>query len=134
MNALLRRNVARWTNPLLSRVYRTLPTLQWQPIHFSKSFSTDEAIQQKKVAEIVPHYHCTFTCKVCQGRSSHKMSKEAYHNGVVIIRCPTCDNLHLMADHLGWFSNKKRTIEDIMAEQGEQVKRDQTFEFVVPSE
>ncbi|CAG8507489.1 24446_t:CDS:1, partial [Cetraspora pellucida] len=47
------------------------------------------------------------------------MSKQAYNHGVVIIECSSCKNNHLIADHLGWFRDKRITIEDLMLEQGE---------------
>ena len=44
-----------------------------------------------------------FTCNVCQERSSRIISKQAYTQGVIIIRCYGCNNNHLIADNLGWF-------------------------------
>ncbi|EGF84268.1 hypothetical protein BATDEDRAFT_22160 [Batrachochytrium dendrobatidis JAM81] len=66
-----------------------------------------------------------FTCKVCKHRSYKSMSKKAYTTGVVMIKCDGCKNTHLIADHLGWFDSTKPpgTIEDIMREKGETVKR-----------
>lgn len=72
-----------------------------------------------------PSYHLTFTCKVCAERSSHVVSKQAYHNGTVLIQCPKCKNRHLVADHLNIFGDKRQTLEDILAQKGETVlKRD----------
>ncbi|EUD65927.1 hypothetical protein C922_03651 [Plasmodium inui San Antonio 1] len=64
-----------------------------------------------------------FTCKICEKRSVKKFSKQAYNNGVVIIRCPSCENLHLISDQLGWFQEGKTNIEDILKQKGENVIR-----------
>jgi mitochondrial protein import protein ZIM17 len=48
----------------------------------------------------VPAYELTFTCNKCDTRSSHRVSKQGYHHGTVLITCPGCKNRHLMSDHL----------------------------------
>ena len=64
-----------------------------------------------------------FTCKVCETRAARKMSKGSYEKGVVIIRCPGCDNLHLIADRLGFFEDNSTDIESMMKARGEIVSR-----------
>jgi protein import protein ZIM17 len=79
-----------------------------------------------------------FTCNKCNTRAGKTFTKNAYHTGVVLVRCEGCDNLHLVADNLGWFRDSKTTIEDIMAEKGEGVDKlgtDQAvLEFVEAAE
>ncbi|CDM36204.1 hypothetical protein DTO013E5_8971 [Penicillium roqueforti] len=64
-------------------------------------------------------YRITFTCKPCGHRSSHRMSKQGYHRGTVLIQCPECDSRHVMSDHLGVFFDKKTTLEDLLKEKGQ---------------
>ena len=40
-------------------------------------------------------------------------SRQAYENGIVIVRCPSCDTRHLVADRLGWFGDRG-SIEDFL--------------------
>lgn len=46
-------------------------------------------------------YEMTFTCKPCSTRSTHRVSKQGYHFGSVLITCPECKNRHIISDHLG---------------------------------
>ncbi|GAA5914590.1 hypothetical protein JCM6882_001211 [Rhodosporidiobolus microsporus] len=73
----------------------------------------------------------------CGERSSHEFSRRSYEKGVVLVQCPGCNNRHLIADHLSWFSSTPspshptgqnfdsqapRDIEGLMREKGEEVK------------
>ena len=58
-----------------------------------------------------------FTCKVCDVASIKKFSKRSYDNGVVLVRCPSCQNLHVIADRLGYFGDKDWDIEKYLQQQ-----------------
>ena len=75
------------------------------------------------IGEIKPSYKLTFTCKKCNERSDHNVSKQAYHNGTVIVRCPGCENLHLIADNLKIFSDTSINLDDILSKKGEAVRK-----------
>lgn len=70
-----------------------------------------------------PKLMIAFTCKKCDKRSSHTMSRQAYTGGTVLITCPHCKNRHLIADHLKIFSDSKITIQDILKSKGESVSQ-----------
>ena len=55
----------------------------------------DKPIRDEKLA-----YELVFTCKPCQHRSSHRISRQGYHQGSVLITCPECKNRHVISDHL----------------------------------
>ncbi|KAM7205539.1 DNL zinc finger domain containing protein [Naviculisporaceae sp. PSN 640] len=70
-----------------------------------------------------PSYELRFTCKPCNHRSSHIISKQGYHHGSVLISCPNCRNRHIISDHLKIFGDKAVTIEDILREKGQLIKK-----------
>ena len=83
--------------------------------------STGEEIAARKSQE--PAYEITFTCRKCLERSSHRITKQAYHFGTTLITCPGCKSRHLISDHLKIFSDKSITIEDILREKGQFLKK-----------
>ncbi|KAG0167184.1 hypothetical protein DFQ28_005680 [Apophysomyces sp. BC1034] len=106
----------------IANISRQRPT--WTP---SKSFfHTCRTLQHEdENASVDPKHQMLigFTCKVCEERSHHVMSKLAYTKGVVLIQCPGCENRHLIADNLGWFRDEKTTIEDLVKEKGEAIRK-----------
>ncbi|KAH8727906.1 DNL zinc finger-domain-containing protein [Phaeosphaeriaceae sp. PMI808] len=88
-----------------------------------ESSTSTTAPKSRLDREQVPSYELTFTCNVCKTRSSHRLSKQGYHHGTILISCPDCKNRHLISDHLKIFSDKSVTVEDLMREKGNLVKK-----------
>ncbi|THZ85808.1 zf-DNL-domain-containing protein [Aureobasidium pullulans] len=113
--------------PLLRTSTHLIPAFQLQQRRCESTARplTDRPDQLPKVEprEEVPSYEMTFTCKACSTRSSHRMSKQGYHHGTILITCPGCKNRHLIADHLKIFSDKAITLEDILAQKGQLLKK-----------
>jgi mitochondrial protein import protein ZIM17 len=91
--------------------------------------SSDSAQQQPKSESDRPkiessaYYQLSFTCVPCGHRSHHNVSKQGYHTGSTLITCPECRNRHVISDHLGIFGDRKITVEDLLREKGQLVKR-----------
>lgn len=66
---------------------------------------SSESASTQSIGTVKPRMGIAFTCKVCNSRSSHTFSKLSYTKGIVIIKCPGCQNNHLIADNLGWFKH-----------------------------
>eukprot|EP00775_Hariotina_reticulata_P003968 gene3968-4221_t len=64
-----------------------------------------------------------FTCGRCDTRSVKAFSRQAFEQGVVLITCPGCQAMHLIADHLGWFGDRGFKIDEYMQSKGHTVKR-----------
>jgi protein import protein ZIM17 len=56
-------------------------------------------------------YVLSFTCTKCETKQIRSFTKHAYHKGVVLVRCGGCENIHLVADNIGWFEDTPINIE-----------------------
>lgn len=68
-------------------------------------------------------FEMQYTCKLCETRNSHKVSRLAYRKGVVIAVCKGCKGKHLIADNLGWSNylggfDGEKNIEEFLEGQG----------------
>jgi protein import protein ZIM17 len=117
----LRTSPATRPSPVLSRV-RALPTRRFESTSAAPTqpSTSTKAPESRLDREQVPSYELTFTCNVCKTRSSHRMSKQGYHHGTILISCPDCKNRHLISDHLkvgcafGMDRSKTLTLADIL--------------------
>jgi hypothetical protein len=66
-------------------------------------------------------YAFVYTCMKCETRSAKRIAKRAYHEGVVIVKCGGCGNLHLVADNLRWFGDSAENVESILKTRGEEI-------------
>ena len=69
-----------------------------------------------------------YTCKLCDGRNAHMVSKVAYEHGMVVTTCRHCKNRHLIADNehkldMGPDTPAFKRVEELLRARGERVKR-----------
>ncbi|KAH7390718.1 DNL zinc finger-domain-containing protein, partial [Pyrenochaeta sp. MPI-SDFR-AT-0127] len=111
------------TRPSCLRAPARLPSTAARFKSSAASPTSTTAPESRLDRDQVPSYELTFTCNVCKTRSSHRLSKQGYHQGTVLIACPDCKNRHLISDHLKVFSDKSVTVEDLMRDKGHLVKK-----------
>lgn len=59
---------------------------------------------------------------MCETRSAKQFTERSYTHGVVLVRCPGCENLHLVADRLGYFGSEDFDLESIVKQNGHDYK------------
>ncbi|CAI4049499.1 hypothetical protein N7582_004682 [Saccharomyces uvarum] len=118
------------TRTLLPRVTynlcRTFPraSLHTGVIRYNETKKDDKKVHLGSFQVEKPKMMIAFTCKKCNTRSSHTMSKQAYEKGTVMISCPHCKVRHLIADHLKIFHDHHVTVEQLMKANGEKISQD----------
>nr|VZI49177.1 unnamed protein product [Spirometra erinaceieuropaei] len=68
--------------------------------------SNIETPDGESIVESDKNMSIEFTCNKCKNRTKKYFSKLAYTKGLVIIRCPSCQALHLIADNIGWIKEQ----------------------------
>lgn len=96
---------------------------QPRPLTSASSHPSDPSPADASAQRSVPAYELTITCRPCHHRSAHRISHQGYHHGTVIVTCPECKNRHVISDHLKIFSDKRVTLEDILKDKGELLKK-----------
>jgi len=95
------------------------PTPSGLPLEEELLSATEQNLSEQELLRFTPMKYIEFTCTVCQERVCKTFSKHSYEKGVVLIKCAGCQNLHLIADNLGFTGYAEKNIEDIANARGE---------------
>ena len=77
------------------------------------SISILDHLKGTKQSESGELYALMFRCGQCNTRAIRSFTKNAYHKGVVLVRCEGCSNIHLVADNLGWFEDNPTNLDNL---------------------
>src|SRR3989338_8751828 len=97
-------------------------------------FSTEAADGSGPIGAVEPQMSASFVCNACESRGTWTFKRKTYEKGVVLVRCKSCDNLHLVADNLGWFRDNKTNLESLALEKGQTINRAQRVQFQTDAE
>ncbi|KAF4982720.1 hypothetical protein FZEAL_1709 [Fusarium zealandicum] len=118
------RPVANFQPLIASRAAHAIPRPRQAKPNEDQAKTGETPKSEGERPEIKPsYYQLSFTCVPCGHRSHHNVSKQGYHHGSTLITCPECRNRHIISDHLNIFGDRKITVEDLMREKGQLVKR-----------
>ena len=86
-------------------------------------------ISNEYASVVSKKFKIQYTCKKCDTRNSHSVTRLAYRKGVVIAQCKGCFTKHWLADNLGWsnhiggfdFDSGERNIEQYMANKSQEL-------------
>lgn len=100
------------------------PSSSFQDHESSKHVNLIDKGEFRTVSNVgADRFELQYTCKICETRNSHRVSRMAYRNGIVITVCKGCLSKHLIADNLGWTKylggfNGDTNIEEFMKSMG----------------
>lgn len=114
---ILRKSIKYIINPIQKSYHHS------KNCNYARNCSTSS--QSNLLGKLEGKFYLGYTCKVCNTRNANYISKVAYKQGVVLVKCSGCKNHHIIADNLKWFSdlNGRRNIEEILAEKGESIQK-----------
>jgi transcription elongation factor Elf1 len=97
-----------------------LPAIGASSFHNRLPPNLHEEFGKSSAAFVSPKFELQYTCKVCNSRNCHLVSRIAYREGVVITTCKGCGSKHTIADNLGkgCLDGESANIEDYFKARG----------------